>query len=274
MRCVAGLGLAFCLAACATRSAPPPTPRPALIVTRAVPVDWPGPLPATLTGPERIWHLRAALNVAALSCPTKTGPAIVSNYNDFLKAKKPLLAAAYNAEIRQFQQFGAANWQPAFDRYMTKLYNRYAWPPVQARFCATANTIAPQALQTANQDFEAFATDALARIEQAMAFTPPTTSPVYPAATQALALATTDLTPWRIQLGAFTGQPAATAAWAQIKSRLPGLSAYVPHFEPVPGKPELVRLQIGNATDRSSALTLCALAAAGGFDCIPVRPGR
>ncbi len=253
--------LALILAACATNPAtPPPPPRPA----PATPADWPAPLPASLTGPERIWHLRAALNVAALSCPSKTGPAIVRNYNDLLKSRKSLLAAAYQAEIRQFQQAGGPDWQASFDRYMTKLYNRYAWPPAQPRFCTTADTIATQALQTPAYDFEPFANNALARIEQALAYTAPTES-----AARVVVAPMQSTTPWRIQLGAYTGQPA--AAWAQIQYRLPGLATYIPHFEPVPTKPGLVRLQIGNATNRGSALTLCALAAAGGFDCIPVR---
>jgi hypothetical protein len=37
----------------------------------------------------------------------------------------------------------------------------------------------------------------------------------------------------------------------------------------VPGS-ALVRLQVGKAADRASAIRLCATAAAGGFDCFPV----
>lgn len=267
----APLAFILLLGGCSTKPlAPaPPPPRPAA----AIPADWPAPLPATLTGPERIWHLRAALNVAALACPTKTGNAIIGNYNALLKSRKSLLAGAYKAEVAVFRDTGGSDWQAAFDRYMTKLYNRYAWPPAQSGFCTTADNVAAEALKVSPGDFEAFATTALARIEQALAYTPPVetiarigTAPLPVAAATAIG------NPWRIQLGAFTGQPAADAAWLQIKARLPGLAGYTPHFEAVSGKPGLVRLQIGNATDRGSALTLCALAAAGGFDCIPVRP--
>ena len=75
---------------------------------------------------------------------------------------------------------------------------------------------------------------------------------------------------WRIQIGAFTGRAAAEAAWATARERAPGLSRYAPHYENVPYRPELTRLQLGEASDREGALRLCAAAAAGGFDCIPV----
>jgi cell division septation protein DedD len=74
---------------------------------------------------------------------------------------------------------------------------------------------------------------------------------------------------WRIQLGAFTGKPAARLAWEKARYRLPSLAAYRPHYQKVPDS-ALVRLQVGKAADRASAIRLCATAAAGGFDCFPV----
>jgi len=50
---------------------------------------------------------------------------------------------------------------------------------------------------------------------------------------------------------------------------VPALAAYHPHYEDVPHSP-LVRLQVGAADDKAGALRLCATAAAGGFDCLPV----
>ena len=75
---------------------------------------------------------------------------------------------------------------------------------------------------------------------------------------------------WRIQIGAFTGKAAAEAAWERARVRAPSLASYKPHYEKVPGRPELVRVQLGSARDRTGALRLCAAAAAGGFDCIPL----
>ena len=98
-----------------------------------------------------------------------------------------------------------------------------------------------------------------------------TAAPPAPAAPVALAAAPTPAptAPWRIQIGAFTGRAAAEAAWAKAQAKVPSLARYAPYYEPVPGKP-LVRVQVGAASDRASALGLCASAAAGGFDCIPV----
>jgi cell division septation protein DedD len=75
---------------------------------------------------------------------------------------------------------------------------------------------------------------------------------------------------WRIQLGAFTGKPAAEAAWADVKGRSAQLGALTPYFEPVPGKP-LVRLQVKGVESRDQAIQLCAHAAAAGFDCMPIK---
>lgn len=74
---------------------------------------------------------------------------------------------------------------------------------------------------------------------------------------------------WRIQIGAFTGKDAAKAAWGRAQARVPSLAVYRAHYQKVPDSP-LVRVQVGKAGDRASALRLCAAAAAGGFDCFPV----
>jgi hypothetical protein len=79
--------------------------------------------------------------------------------------------------------------------------------------------------------------------------------------------------PWRIQIGAFTGQAAAERAWTRATARVPSLAGYSPIYQPVPGKP-LVRVQVGAADDRAGAIRLCAVAAAGGFDCMPVTARR
>src|SRR3546814_2056749 len=58
------------------------------------------PSGASLIGPqETIWHLRAALNVAALACGD--GKAITSAYNRFLADRKQVLKKAWAAETSQ-----------------------------------------------------------------------------------------------------------------------------------------------------------------------------
>ncbi len=77
-------------------------------------------------------------------------------------------------------------------------------------------------------------------------------------------------TDWRVQLGAFSGQPAAEAAWKRAREKVPSMAGYTPSYEPVPGKPSLVRLQLAMTDGRDSAQKLCASAAANGVNCLPV----
>ena len=95
-----------------------------------------------LSGPGAMWHLRAGLNVAALSCGGEQGAAIRAGYNRWLaRAKAPLAQAArgYAAEYHASTRAG----RDAFDDAMTRLYNFFAQTPPRAAFCtAAASTIA------------------------------------------------------------------------------------------------------------------------------------
>jgi hypothetical protein len=253
------------LAACATRTpAPPPPARPA-------PPQALSPIHQNLAPYETLWHVRAGLNVAALSCAGKVGPGIVTDYNAFLKAKQALLAEAYDQLSADYRAKGG-NWQRALDADMTKLYNHFASPTAQAAFCDAAAIEVKRAIAAAPEgDWAAV----LQRLD-----TPFTAPPQYaarsapPAARGLLAMPEPASEPipagWRIQLGAFTGKPAAEAAWNNVKNRSAQLGALTPHFEPIPGKP-LVRLQVKGVESREQAIQLCAHAAAAGFDCMPVK---
>ena len=226
------------------------------------------PQPETINsglGPdESLWHVRAALNVAALLCGRQPGgAALVRRYNALLADDKVTLATAYASETRRYGSGDPA----ALDRHMTQLYNFFARPQATLAFCAAAMDVSQQAAATPAAQLTAFAPPALARLQSAilnpapaprLAIEPRTAAPAESASGE-----------WRIQLGAFTGHPAAVAAWNKVRARLPSLAAYQPRYEPVPGSP-LVRLQIGAARDRDSALRLCAAAATGGFDCMTV----
>jgi hypothetical protein len=255
----------FTLAACATRTPPPPPERPA-------PAQPLSPIHQNLDPYEQLWHVRAGLNVAALSCASKVGPEIVTNYNAFLKAKQAALADAYEQLSADYRAKGG-NWQRALDADMTKLYNHFASPTAQAAFCEAAAAEVERAIAAAPEDD--WAPAALQRIDAAFTNPPQYASRSAPPAARAL-LASPAPEPqpvpanWRIQLGAFTGKPAAEAAWTNVKGRSPELAGLTPHFEPVPGKP-LVRLQVKGVQSREQAIGLCAHAAAAGFDCIPVK---
>lgn len=285
------------LAGCGPRpsSAPTPTPSPAL--SRPAPVPPFGAVPGLslpdsdgrggfrtpnsgIGSAEAVWHVRSALNVAALACDDR---GIVANYNALLKRQKTALAAAHKAEL---SRSGSAS---AMDVHMTRLYNFFAQPPVQRRFCAAASGVAGEAVSA--RDFPQFASGAIDRLDRPFqdfyrsyqdyqrnvtawkadgGRSMPQLDFAKPSGAMKQSLEGQD---WRVQLGAFSGATAARTAWTEVRRRAPGLAAFTPHYEDASRK-GLVRLQIGPASNRSEALKLCAAAAVAGLDCLPVSPDR
>jgi cell division septation protein DedD len=251
---------------------------------------------------EAIWHFRAALNVAALSC---TDQSIRDNYNRMLKSRKAVFAAAYAAETSRLHG-------SALDQHQTRLYNFFAQPPAKIGFCRAADIEASQAASVSAGEFPAYAVKALDRLEAPVtAFyaayeryrrelaewkaNPHKPAAVMMASAEAKPTAiyrqastramTADAAPaekvarkkegdagnsWRVQIGAFSGQSAAEAAWKRARDKVPGMAGYKPSYEPVPGKPSMVRLQLAMADGRDGAQKLCATAAANGVNCLPV----
>lgn len=126
---------------------PAPTP-PAVSAPRPV-----ATINANLSGNEAIWHMRSALNVAALSCRTRKTAGVAPAYNRMLTRHKAVLATANAAEVAPFRARYGAKWAAPYDTHATKLYNFFAMPTAQAQFCAAAtqvlvriNAITPEAL--------------------------------------------------------------------------------------------------------------------------------
>ncbi|MES2496162.1 MAG: SPOR domain-containing protein [Pseudomonadota bacterium] len=286
---------------CAKKGAKPPT---SIAETPAVPRPFPpGGAPDTLKLPEgdgqggyrtvnagisdteAMWHLRSALNVAALSCDRTGKTGITANYNKMLGRQRKALATAYKAEGSRFGSAGAT------DGHVTQVYNFFAQPPAQSRFCAAATTIAAEAAALPAETLAGFAPVALDRLvapftdfyrdyaryqvalaawekgdhsaaRMAMRVAPP------PGAAMAAAAPGP---PWKIQLGAYSGDRAARDAWGRISQRMKGAADFEPRYEAVLDS-KLVRIRIGPVTDRGQAIALCAAAAGAGLDCLPVPP--
>lgn len=255
------------LAACSTRT-PSPAPEP----SRPAPAPL-SPIHQNLDPLDTVWHVRAGLNVAALSCAQRVGPGVVTDYNAFLKAKKDLLNQAYEALSAEYRAKGG-NWQRALDTDMTKLYNHFASPTAQAGFCEAAAHEVKRAIAANPDAAQSWAKEALLRLD--LPFTQPQLAAAATrAAPQARAMGlmsapALEAAGWRIQLGAFGSKAKAEAAWASLKDRSAELGGMNPHFEPVPGKP-LTRLQVKGVNSQADAVRLCAHAAAAGFDCFPVK---
>jgi hypothetical protein len=86
---------------------------------------------------EAVWHLRAGLNVAALSCRGRGRTSVVGAYSRLLSRHRALLAQSYAVEQRRH---GAG-----LDRHQTQLYNRFSNQRSPERFCRNASAVANQA---------------------------------------------------------------------------------------------------------------------------------
>lgn len=186
MRTTLTIATALLLAACASRPEPVavvvPVAPPPVVATLVMPVPPAGAAP-TLALPVRhadgtwdtpnrgvspaaaTWHLRSALNVAALGCRDADEPATVAAYNALLKANKAVFARA-DADLRtEYRARHGGAWQDAHDDRMTQVYNFFAQPPVHAAFCAEARAVLAEVTVAGPQGFVAAAPQALARIE-------------------------------------------------------------------------------------------------------------
>lgn len=142
MRVAPAIGLFAALAACASQSPqqanrghslPPP------VQSRAAAVE-----PS-----EAVWHLRAGLNVAALSCRGRGRTPVTGLYARVLSRHKGLLAQAYASEQRRYGG--------GLDRHQTQLYNRFSNQRNPAKFCAASASVAQRA---ASMDSPALASNA------------------------------------------------------------------------------------------------------------------
>jgi hypothetical protein len=127
------------------------------------------PIHSSVTEAERVWHLRAALNVAALSCTSQKGPAIARNYNQLLARHARPLSDAYAVKVARYQKAAGKGWQRAMDQDMTRLYNHWAWPLAQQQFCDMADGIARRAVSLPPNEFSGYALGALAELDAPIA---------------------------------------------------------------------------------------------------------
>ena len=118
-----------------------------------------------LAADEAMWHVRVALNVAALNCRGLGDEDLTAAYNALIDAERAPLAAAAAATRDHYHGRAGAAWEARFDDDMTRLYNYFAQPPAHGRFCATAAALLHEAASVPAEGFGAFATAALPRLE-------------------------------------------------------------------------------------------------------------
>jgi hypothetical protein len=157
------------LPACAQNWEAPPAPPEGAAPNQAVP-----PLDAAgnyvtvnreLSRDETSWHVRAALNVAALGCRDAAEAETVAAYNRLLARHRSVLAEADAGVKAQYRVRHGAGWEGAHDRQMTRVYNFFAQPTAQAAFCAAAREALAVAEQVSPEGYADFAAAALPRLE-------------------------------------------------------------------------------------------------------------
>lgn len=173
--------LAAALAGCAGPAAPPPPV--AVTVPKPVPPVMPvGGYPGLAIAPKRedgtyitpnfqmtdaaaVWHLRGALNVAALGCD-HAGGGVVDGYNAWLESHGPALNAYMKQYMHEWQVTGWSDWDTAYDNNLTRLYNFYSQSPIRSAFCAAARGEIAKVGAVADADLPAFARGSLTRLDK------------------------------------------------------------------------------------------------------------
>ncbi len=118
-----------------------------------------------LSADGAVWHLRAALNVAALACRGPDEATIVAGYNALLAGQKATLNGAQTRLAAEYKASGG-DWQDRYDDQMTRLYNFFSQSQARDAFCnAAAATLADGATVIA-ADLPAFAAGRLAVLEK------------------------------------------------------------------------------------------------------------
>ena len=146
----------------------PPGATPGMRIPAAMP-DGSYPTPnQRLTTAAAVWHLRAGLNVAALSCPGVQGNGIIAAYTALLKREKTGLAAAEKRYSEEFRA-GGGDWQDRYDDAMTRLYNFFAQVPARTSLCSAAERSLAAAAAVPPGGLDAFAPAQVAALDQPFA---------------------------------------------------------------------------------------------------------
>ena len=139
----------------------PPPPAPVVPVYVPPPVS---PINRGLTQAATVWHVRAALNVAALACRGANEAAIVARYNAMLTAHKATFAGA-QATLTAEYKAGGGDWQDRQDDAMTKLYNFFSQAQARDAFCAAAAATLAETETLAPGEMQAYAAAVLPTLD-------------------------------------------------------------------------------------------------------------
>jgi len=118
-----------------------------------------------VTGQQALWHVRMALNVAALGC-RDAGDVMGVAYNQMLRIHAAALVQANKAADANYDRRYGANATSVRDQVYTVVYNYFALPPAQKAFCETARAVVTTINGLPPEALIAYAPEALARLEK------------------------------------------------------------------------------------------------------------
>ncbi len=125
------------------------------------------PINRNISNGEALWHVRAGLNVAALSCRGQGRTAVAPAYNRLVTAQRTAFETAQHQEEAVFKSSGV-NWQRTFDQHQTRLYNFFANPKAVPQLCRSAATIAQTFAAMSPGELASNAMRALAELESSV----------------------------------------------------------------------------------------------------------
>lgn len=117
-----------------------------------------------------VWHLRVAMNVAALQCDFEPTLLTVSNYNATLAHHKAELTDSFARLGTYFKRTAgsAAAGQRALDMYNTRIYSSYSTVHAQREFCGAMGRIGREAIFAPRGGLTAVAQRYLGQIRRAL----------------------------------------------------------------------------------------------------------
>lgn len=118
-----------------------------------------------VTANTALWHVRMALNVAALSCHGANEPARVQ-YNQILHVHKDVLREANAAVERNYAAAYGSGGFLSRELLNTVVYNFFSLPPVQPTFCKAAIEVGAKVLAMPSSQLPAYAPEALTMLEK------------------------------------------------------------------------------------------------------------
>ena len=122
---------------------------------------------------DKIWTLRAGLNVAALQCQFSPFLAAVPTYNALLRQHSDELADSFKSMTGYFvRSKGPKVGQRAFDTYATRTNQSWATFDAQYSFCNAAAMVARRALAIPKGKFGEFAETELAPLRTSLIVEP------------------------------------------------------------------------------------------------------